>query len=75
MTSEPDRNIRAILKNKDLVECAIGKGVAEALWRHKRLRQSITVWRDGRVVRLSVEEIPDLPLDGGPSEAVGKSGG
>lgn len=75
MTSEPDRNIRAILKNKDLVERAIGKGVAEALWRHKRLGQSITVWQDGRVVRLSAEEIPDLPLDGGPVELESKTGG
>jgi hypothetical protein len=33
--------------------------VQEALARHKRLGNSIAVWRDGRVVVLPPDEIPD----------------
>lgn len=68
MTSDENRDIGAILSDKARVQRALRKGVAHALWRHKRLGQSITVWRDGKVVRLSADEIPDLPLDGGPIE-------
>jgi hypothetical protein len=75
MTSDRDRDIRALLKDKALVRRALGKGVAHALWRHKRLGESITVWQDGQVVHLSGDEIPDLPLDGGPAEPEGETGG
>jgi len=64
MKSE-NKDISTILMDEQAVERALRKGVAQALWRHKRLGQSIAVWRDGRVVHLSAEEIPDLPLDGG----------
>jgi hypothetical protein len=68
MTSK-EKSVSKILMDEQLVERTLRKGIAHALWRHKRLGQSITVWRDGRVVRLSAEEIPDLPLDGRTVEA------
>jgi hypothetical protein len=37
---------------------AMTEAVREALLRHKRLGNSVAVWRDGRVVRLRPEEIP-----------------
>ncbi len=45
------------------IEGVFRQGVREALLRHKKLGQSVAVWRDGKVVILSPEEIPvdDLP--------------
>jgi hypothetical protein len=37
---------------------AMREAVREALLRHKKLGNPIAVWRDGRVVWLSPEEIP-----------------
>lgn len=38
---------------------AMKSAVREAMLRHKRLGQSIAVWRDGQVVEIPPEEIPD----------------
>ncbi|MEK7832132.1 MAG: hypothetical protein AAB401_13650 [Acidobacteriota bacterium] len=40
------------------VEAILHHAVREALLRHKKLGQSVAVWRDGEVVILSAEEIP-----------------
>lgn len=40
------------------VEAILYHAVREALLRHKKLGQSVAVWRDGKVVILSPEEIP-----------------
>ena len=45
-------NVTAILE-------AMREGVREALRLHKRLGHPIAVWRDGRVVWLSPDEIPE----------------
>jgi hypothetical protein len=37
---------------------AMREAVREALLRHKKLGNPVAVWRDGRVVWLSPEEIP-----------------
>lgn len=42
------------------VEAILHRAVREALLRHKKLGESIAVWRDGKVVILSAEEI-ELP--------------
>jgi hypothetical protein len=39
------------------VEAILYHAVREALLRHKKLGQSVAVWRDGKVVVLSAEEI------------------
>ncbi|NUN53118.1 MAG: hypothetical protein HUU06_10085 [Planctomycetaceae bacterium] len=36
---------------------ALAEAVREALLRHKRAGQSVAIWRDGRVVWLSPEDI------------------
>jgi hypothetical protein len=41
------------------VDEAMRRGVREALQRHKRLGQSVAVWRDGQAVVIPPEEIPD----------------
>jgi hypothetical protein len=40
---------------------ALREAVQEALWRHKLAGASVAVWRDGRVVWIPPEEIPDPP--------------
>lgn len=39
------------------VEAILHQAVREALLRHKKLGESIAVWRDGKVVILSPDEI------------------
>ena len=39
------------------MDAAMRRGVREALLRHKRLGESIAVWRDGRVVIVPPDEI------------------
>jgi hypothetical protein len=46
------------------IEAAMQKATREAIRRHKLLGESIAVSRDGKVVILSPEEIPDFPEDG-----------
>jgi hypothetical protein len=40
-------------------ERVVRKAVRAALLRHKRLGESIAVWRDGQVVHVPPEEIPE----------------
>jgi hypothetical protein len=40
------------------IEEALRRAVREALIRHKKLGNSIAVWRDGKVVIVPPEEIP-----------------
>lgn len=43
----------------DEIDGALRRGVREALIRHKKLGESVAVWRDGRAVVLAPHEIPD----------------
>jgi hypothetical protein len=49
--------IEARLADDAGMEAAMRRGVREALLRHKKLGESIAVWRDGRVVIVPPEEI------------------
>jgi hypothetical protein len=40
------------------IDEALRRAVREALLRHKKLGNSIAVWRDGKVVIVPPEEIP-----------------
>jgi hypothetical protein len=40
------------------VEKILRRAVRQALWRHKRLGQSVAAWQDGKVVIIPPEEIP-----------------
>jgi len=40
-----------------VIDRAAREGVRQALLRHKRLGESIVVWRDGKVVEIPAEEI------------------
>jgi hypothetical protein len=51
-------DIGELLRDHRLIESVLKRAVRDALLRHKRLGQSIAVWRDGKVVELPPEEIP-----------------
>ncbi|MGG6270757.1 hypothetical protein ACQ4M3_39610 [Leptolyngbya sp. AN03gr2] len=54
MTEDESRAINQ--KIRDGVKVAI----AQAIERHRRLGESIAVWRDGKVVILEADQIPPL---------------
>jgi len=37
--------------------------VAQAIERHRRLGQSISIWRDGKIVTLTADEIPPMQVE------------
>ena len=61
-------DIAAIVADSAAIQRAMESAVREAVLRHKRLGQSIFAWRDGRVVEIPPEEIPD-DGEGWPPEA------
>jgi hypothetical protein len=48
-----------MMLDDDAIQEALQRGVREALLRHKKLGNSIAVWREGKVVILPPDEIPD----------------
>ncbi|MBV9387367.1 MAG: hypothetical protein JOZ78_13170 [Chroococcidiopsidaceae cyanobacterium CP_BM_ER_R8_30] len=42
------------------INAGVQEAIAKALERHRRLGESIAVWRDGKVVVLSAEQIPRM---------------
>jgi hypothetical protein len=58
----PAPDLDAILADTARIEAALRSAVRGALRDHKRAGNPIAVWRDGRVVWLPPEEIPeDVP--------------
>lgn len=57
---DPSRKNR-LLFDGDRIDSALRAAVRAAVQDHKRAGNPIAVWRDGRVVWLSPEEIPDPP--------------
>ena len=54
-------SVAELFNTPGLVDAAMQKAVRQALRRHKLLGESIAVSRDGKVVILPPEEIPDYP--------------
>ena len=46
------------VEDVDAILQAMTAAVREAVWRHKRLGTPVAIWREGRVVWLSADEIP-----------------
>jgi hypothetical protein len=66
-----------VSQNQDLLSHKINQGVeaaiAQAIERHRKLGESIAVWRDGQVVVLTADQIPPMqpsaPVAPNPLEA------
>lgn len=37
--------------------------IAQAIKRHRKLGESIAIWRDGKVVILTADQIPQIPIE------------
>lgn len=48
-------------KLDDKIDAGVKNAIAEAIEKHRKLGQSIAIWRDGKVVILTADEIPKLP--------------
>jgi hypothetical protein len=57
------QDLRELFNTPGLVDSAMQRAAREAVRRHKLLGESIAVSRDGKVVILSPDEIPDFPDD------------
>ncbi len=74
MTEERDPIDEAFADGR-AIDQALKEAVQEALWRHKRLGQSVVVWENGQVVVIPPEEIPvdelPPPLQNGRNGTIG----
>ena len=61
MPTKKTKDVAKIFAEGTAIDWALRKAVREALLRHKKLGQSVVVWRDGKVVRVPPEEIPVGP--------------
>lgn len=59
-------DIAARFADDEAVEAALNRAVRDAVLRHKKLGESIAVWRDGRVVIVPPEEIHVDEPEGAP---------
>ncbi|MFP5272295.1 hypothetical protein [Coleofasciculus sp.] len=45
------------------IDAGVKSAVAQAIERHRRLGQSISIWRDGKIVTLTADEIPPMQVE------------
>jgi hypothetical protein len=57
MSTKEPKDVRAIMLDGTAIQRALRESWIKTLDRHKRLGNSIVVWRDGKVVWIPAEEI------------------
>ena len=57
MTTHSDQNIGAIFREGAQIGRALETAAREAILRHKQLGHPIPIWRDGKTVLVSPEEL------------------
>lgn len=45
------------------IDADVKLAIAEAIEKHRKLGQSISIWQDGKVVTLTADQIPPLELE------------
>ena len=45
------------------IDAGVKLAIAEAIEKHRKLGQSISIWQDGKVVTLTADQIPPLELE------------
>lgn len=58
------KTLDELMREGTTLDLALREGVRRALVRHKKLGESIAVWREGKVVLLPPDEIPEHLPDG-----------
>lgn len=67
MATEPNKDIAAIFREGVLIDRALEAATREAIRQHKQAGQPMVVWRDGKVVHISPEEM-EAPLPAASSK-------
>jgi hypothetical protein len=44
------------------IDAGVKAAIAQAIEKHRKLGQSISIWRDGKVVTLTAEQIPQIQV-------------
>jgi hypothetical protein len=44
------------------IDAGFKAAIAQAIKKHRQLGQSISIWRDGKVVTLTAEQIPQIQV-------------
>lgn len=57
---EPRPDLTEILKDGRDIDAALERAGRDAIRRHKRGGVPLVIWKDGRVVHVPPEELPDL---------------
>jgi hypothetical protein len=57
MISKPKKTIHELFLEGTPIDQALRQGVRNALRRHKKLGNSIVVWRDGQIVHIPADQI------------------
>ncbi|NET62134.1 MAG: hypothetical protein F6K47_40305 [Symploca sp. SIO2E6] len=45
------------------IDAGVKAAVAQAIEKHRKLGQSISIWQDGKVVTLTADQIPQIQLN------------
>ncbi|MFB2838160.1 MULTISPECIES: hypothetical protein [Floridanema] len=45
-------------KLSEQIDAGIKQAIAQAIEKHRKLGESITIWQDGKIVTLTAEKIP-----------------
>lgn len=64
---EPRPDLLRVFQEGTEVDEALRRAGREAIRRHKRGGVPLVVWKDGRVVHVPPEELPDLPDEPPPA--------
>ena len=57
MATKPDKDITAVFQEGMPIVRALEAAAREAIKRHKQVGQPMVVWRDGKIVYISPEEM------------------
>ncbi|HAX74955.1 MAG TPA: hypothetical protein DCY88_03755 [Cyanobacteria bacterium UBA11372] len=61
-------NNQTLTELQKKIDAGVKIAIAEAIEKHRRLGQSISIWQDGKVVTLTADQIPPLDREKQPTE-------
>ena len=61
MSDVKTKSVTEVFRDGKTIQAALTRAVQEAVLMHKRIGNPIATWRDGKVVWLQPDEIPEPP--------------
>lgn len=56
-------NEQSLTELHQKINAGVKLAIAEAIEKHRKLGQSISVWQDGQIITLTANQIPPLDLE------------